>query len=445
MYDLLLRHPFMSDTGREACQATALVRAMCDVEMALAAEQEALGLLPAGSAEAITAQLAAADFDLEALARDTVKGGNAAIPFVKQARAALSDDLKGHFHRGATSQDILDSALMLLLKPRLARCSQLVGKSLADGAALMQRHRDTPMVGRTLMQQALPITFGAKVGQWLWGLHQARQRLDAAIESGLYLQFGGAVGVHSGLGEQGIALMAGMARRLGLSEPWLPWHTDRQPIHALGCALDGVAVAAEKIALDVALMTQTEVGELAEPAEAGVGESSSMPHKRNPVGCARMRAAARQIHGALSVLANAGAQPLERGLGEWHAEWAPLVDGVLLLEGALETLVHLLAGLEVDEQAMARNLAVTGGAIMAQPAARILQTELSSDDAKRVAREASETARRDGIAYADALLAHEQVVGSDIDAAALRDAVRPELYIGSSRQLVERVARRLNF
>ncbi|MEO2005227.1 MAG: lyase family protein, partial [Candidatus Poribacteria bacterium] len=126
---------------------------------------------------------------------------------------------------------------------------------------------------------------------------QARRRLDETIDSGLYLQFGGAVGVHSGHGEHGVALMAGMARRLGLSEPWLPWHTDRQPIHALGCALDGVAVAAEKIALDVALMTQTEVGELAEPAEAGVGESSSMPHKRNPVGCARIRAAARQIHG----------------------------------------------------------------------------------------------------------------------------------------------------
>ncbi|MEA3251776.1 MAG: adenylosuccinate lyase family protein [Pseudomonadota bacterium] len=443
MYDLLLRHPFMSDTGRAACQATALVRAMCDVELALAAEQQALGLLPAGSAEAMAEQLDAADFDIAVLASDTVKGGNAAIPFVKQARAALSDDLKGAFHRGATSQDIVDSALMLLLKPRLERCSQLLGQSLADGAALMQRHRDTPMVGRTLMQQALPITFGAKLAQWLWGLHQARRRLDETIDSGLYLQFGGAVGVHSGHGEHGVALMEGMARRLGLSEPWLPWHTDRQPIHALGCALDGVAVAAEKIALDVALMTQTEVGELAEPAEAGVGESSSMPHKRNPVGCARIRAAARQIHGALSVLANAGAQPLERGLGEWHAEWAPLVDGVLLLEGALETLGHLLAGLEVDERAMARNLAVTGGAIMAEPAARVLQTVMVSDDAKRVAREASETARRDGIAYADALLAHGRVAGSDIDAAALRNAVRPELYIGSSRALVERVGERL--
>ncbi|MBZ9540302.1 adenylosuccinate lyase family protein [Modicisalibacter tunisiensis] len=444
MYEQLLRHPFTSATGRGHCRAEDLVAAMRAVELALAAEQESLGLLPAGTAEALDRHLASDVFDLEALAADTVKGGNPAIPFVKQAKAALPDALKPHFHRGATSQDIVDSALMLVLKPRLTRCRHLLTEATAAGRALMMDHRGTAMVGRTLMQQALPITFGAKVGQWLWGLHQAGERLDAVLAEGLYVQFGGAVGVHSGLDDSGVAIMTGMARRLELAEPWLPWHTDRQPIHALGCALDGVAVAAEKVALDIALMTQTEIGELAEPAEAGVGESSSMPHKRNPVGCARIRAAARQIHGALNVLANAGAPPLERGLGEWHAEWAPLLDATLLLEGALETLRHLLDGLEVHPEAMARNLAVTGGAIMAEPAARVLQGVLASDEARRVAREASEVARRDGVAYAEALLAHERVAGSGIDAEALRQAVRPESYIGSSRQLVDRVLERLD-
>ncbi|WP_129138992.1 class-II fumarase/aspartase family protein [Modicisalibacter coralii] len=443
MYEQLLRHPFTSVSGREHCRARDLVAAMRDVELALAAEQEHLGLLPDGTAEALGRHLPLEAFDTEALALDTAKGGNAAIPFVKQAKAALPDALKPYFHRGATSQDIVDSALMLLIKPRLTRCRHLLGEAIDAGRGLMIAHRETPMVGRTLMQQALPITFGAKVGQWLWGLHQAGERLDAVIDAGLYVQFGGAVGVHSGLDDAGVTIMSGMARRLGLAEPWLPWHTERQPIHALGCALDAVAVAAEKVALDVALLTQTEIGELAEPAEAGVGESSSMPHKRNPVGCARIRAAARQIHAALNVLANAGAQPLERGLGEWHAEWAPLLDAVLLLEGALETLRQLLGGLEVHPEAMARNLAVTGGAIMAEPAARFLQSVLDSDDARRVAREASETARRDGVTYAEALLAHERVAGSGIDAEALRRAVHPESYIGSSRQLVERVLERL--
>ncbi|SOC52122.1 3-carboxy-cis,cis-muconate cycloisomerase [Chromohalobacter canadensis] len=416
---------------------------MRDVELALAAEQESLDMLPKGTAEAFGRHLTLDVFDIEALADDTAKGGNAAIPFVKQAKAALPDALKSHFHRGATSQDVVDSALMLLLKPRLTRCQHLLTESIDGGQSLMMSHRDTAMVGRTLMQQALPITFGAKVGQWLWGLHQAGERLNDVLTGGLYVQFGGAVGVHSGFDDAGVTIMTGMSRRLGLAEPWLPWHTDRQPIHALGSAIDAVAVATEKIALDIALLTQTEIGELAEPTEAGVGESSSMPHKRNPVGCARIRAAARQIHAALSVLSNAGAQPLERGLGEWHAEWAPLLDAVVLLEGALETLRHLLSGLEVHDQAMARNLEITGGAIMAEPAARVLQSVLDSDDARRVAREASENARRDGVTYAEALLNHEKVTGSGIDAEALRQAVRPELYIGSSRCLVERVKERL--
>ena len=443
MYEKLLRHPFTSATGREKCSAQDLVVAMLDVELALAAEQERLDMLPKGTTETLGEYLTTEVFDIEALADDTAKGGNAAIPFVKQAKAALPDTLKPYFHRGATSQDIVDSALMLLLKPRLARCRRLLTASIDDGRSLMVAHRDTTMIGRTLMQQALPITFGAKVGQWAWGLHQAGERLDDVLTGGLYVQFGGAVGVHSGLDDAGVAIMTGMASRLGLAEPWLPWHTDRQPIHALGSAMDAVAMAAEKVALDIALLTQTEVGELSEPAEAGVGESSSMPHKRNPVGCARIRAAARQIHATLNVLSNAGAQPLERGLGEWHTEWAPMLDAVLLLEGALETLHHLLGGLEVHDQVMARNLGMTGGSIMAEPAARVLQSVLSNDEARRVAREASENARRDGVDYAEALLAHEDIAGSAIDADALRQAVRPESYIGSSRCLVERVIERL--
>ncbi|MCG7602228.1 adenylosuccinate lyase family protein [Halomonas sp. McH1-25] len=437
MYDLLLRQPFMSETGMQAIRAQALVAAMREVELALAAEQEARGLLPEGTVKALQTHLDDHAFDMQALAEETAKGGNAAIPFVKQAKAALPDELKRHFHKGATSQDIVDSALMLVLKPRLERCLSLLAQARTSGCTLMQTHRGTAMVGRTLMQQALPITFGAKVANWLWGLHQAERRLDNVVASGLYVQLGGAVGVHSGLDEHGLPLMDGLAARLGLNAPLLPWHTDRQPILALAGALDAVAAGADKIALDVSLLCQTEVGELSEPAEAGVGESSSMPHKRNPVACARIRAAARQVHGNAGIIANAAAQPLERGLGEWHAEWAPLVDSVLLLEGALETLTALLDGLEVHSEAMQRNLAVTGGAIMAEPAARVLVPAVGSDAAKRIARESSETARVQGRPYADVLLEHAEVAGK-VDEATLRDAVRPELYIGSSLAQVER-------
>jgi len=442
MYDLLLRHPFMSGEGLEATQAQALVAAMRDMELALASEQEQLGLLPEGTADALALHLTDDVFDLVLLAADTAKGGNAAIPFVKQAKAALPDALKPHFHRGATSQDILDSALMLLLKPRLARCLSLLERSRASGCTLMSTHRDTAMVGRTLMQQALPITFGAKVANWLWGLSLAERRLRDCAEHGLYVQLGGAVGVHSGLDEPGLALMDGVAARLGLSEPLLPWHTDRQPILALAGALDATAVGAEKIALDIALLCQTEVAELSEPAEPGVGESSSMPHKRNPVGCARIRSSARQIHGLVSTLSNAAAQPLERGLGEWHAEWAPLLDATLLLEGALETLTVLLEGVEVHRDAMQRNLMLTGGAIMAEPAARVLTPSLGSDEAKRIARESAEIARQQQRSYAEVLLAHD-AISDTVDAETLRAAVDPNLYIGSSRAQVERALKAL--
>lgn len=437
MYDTLLRHPFMSDEGRAATQAQDLVAAMCAVEVALATEQEVLGILPAGAAAEIERVLAEHAFDMDAMAHGTVLGGNAAIPFVKQAKAALPDELKAHFHRGATSQDILDTALMLLLKPRLEACLALMKRSRMAGCALMRRHADTPMVGRTLMQQALPITFGVKVAQWAENLAQAERRLRDVTETGLYLQFGGAVGVHSGLDAQGLEVMDRVAERLGLASPLLPWHTNRQPILALSGAVDAVAVGVEKVALDVSLLTQSEVAEVSEPAVPGAGGSSSMPHKRNPVICARLRAAARQIHGQAATLSHAGAQPLERGLGEWHAEWAPMLDAVLLMEGALASLAELWEGLDVHAETMRHNLTLMGGAIMAEPAARLLGDILGADEAQRIAREAAETSRLERREYAEVLLAHPAVAGR-VEAQRLRRCVDPGLYIGSSQGQVQR-------
>jgi len=430
----LLQHPFMSASALAECNAEAMVQAMLAFELGLAEVQEARGAVPEGASHRLRESLEAHAFDSQAIAAGIASGGNAAIPFVKQARAALPDDLKRFFHQGATSQDVVDTGLMLLFKPRLASLDALMVRCRAAALSLMQRHDETVMVGRTLMQQALPITFGVKVAHWAIGLEQARRRL-AGCE--LPVQFGGAVGVHSGWDDQGLDFMDALGERLGLSTPVLPWHTDRQPVHALGTALDAAAGAAEKLALDVALLTQTEVGEVAEPSAPGMGESSSMPHKRNPVRCALIRSAARQVHGHTTVLLNAAAQPLERGLGEWHAEWAPLIDSALLLEGALEQAAVLLEGLEVHPEAMRRNLAATGGGIMAEPVARRLAPLLGQDAAKRVSAEAAETARRQGIAYAAALEAHPEVQGR-LDAGTLAEVTEPSLYIGSSRAQVRR-------
>jgi 3-carboxy-cis,cis-muconate cycloisomerase len=441
MPDTLLRHPFMSQSALTQSNTPALVEAMLAFELALAEAQEERGAMPEGASEAMRRALEVHAFDLEALAAGVASGGNAAIPFVKQARAALPNELRRYFHMGATSQDVIDSALMLLLKPRLAALDALLLRCRTAAITLMQAHEQTVMVGRTLMQQALPITFGVKVAHWAIGLEQARRRL-AQLE--LPVQFGGAVGVHSGLDGpgwdgQGLDFMDAIAQKLGLATPVLPWHTDRLPIHALGTALDATAGAAEKLALDVALLTQTEVGEVNEPGGEGMGESSSMPHKRNPVRCAMIRGAARQVHGYTTVLLNAVAQPLERGLGEWHAEWSPLVDSTLLLEGVLEQAATLLEGLQVNPEAMRRNLAATGGGIMAEPVSRLLAPVLGQDAAKRISVEAAKTARLQGIPYAEALEAHAEV-GGRIEAEALRQATDPALYLGSSQVQVRRAA-----
>ncbi|WP_163558446.1 adenylosuccinate lyase family protein [Halomonas sp. NO4] len=430
----LLQHPFMSPDGLAATQAEALVEAMLAFELALAEVQEARGAVPEGASQRMRELLAPHPFDVGGIAAGIASGGNAAIPFVKQGRAALPDALKRYWHQGATSQDVVDSALMLLLKPRFAAIDALLARCRTAAIPLMQQHAATPMVGRTLMQQALPLAFGVKVAHWALGLEQARRRL-AAVE--LPVQFGGAVGVHSGWADQGLEFMDGLAERLGLAVPVLPWHTERQPIHALATALDAVAGAAEKLALDVALLTQTELGEVAEPAGEGMGESSSMPHKRNPVRCALIRGATRQVHGHATVILNAAAQPLERGLGEWHAEWAPLVDAALLVEGALEQAAILLEGLEVHPEAMVRNLAATGGGIMAEPASKLLTPVLGQEAAKRISAEAAEAARESGRPYAEVLGAHPEVAGR-LEPETLAQATDPALYLGSSQRQVQR-------
>ncbi|KEZ78612.1 adenylosuccinate lyase family protein [Salinisphaera hydrothermalis] len=441
MYDRFLRHPFMSPTGVAACDAAAFIEAMCTFELALAHVEETFGHLPAGTSDELARHIRPTHFDTEALAANAADGGNVAIPFVKQAKALLPESLQASFHKGATSQDVIDSALMLLIKPRLARCLTLVDTAIEGGTALMRQHRETPMIGRTLTQQALPITFGAKVGQWLTGLAAAERRLRDAHDQGLFVQFGGPVGTHHGL-DDGLELMDALAERLGLNRPLLPWHTDRQPILALIDAIGAVAVAAEKIATDIAFMAQTEVGEAREPAATGAGGSSSMPHKANPVGSARIRAAARQIHAAVGTLHGAGAQAHERAFGEWHAEWAPLVDAVLLLEGALETLAPLLGELQIDREAMRANLALAHGANLAAPTIALLQEAMSTDRAKALAAQAAETARRERCSYADALLTLP-VVAEAFDPERVRSTVDPAAYVGTSAAQVDRVANRL--
>jgi 3-carboxy-cis,cis-muconate cycloisomerase len=338
---------FVPEALQDAVSDEAWLRAMVDVEVALARALAAHEIISPAAAEAIAAatrDLPSPD-DLGMAARDS---GNPVVPLVKALRAA---DDSAHF--GATSQDVLDSAAMLVAKRALMPILAELDAVVAACAALAREHRGSVMAGRTLMQQAVPVTFGLKAAGWLAGVSGARARLR---ELRLPAQLGGAAGTLSKLGDRGPEVLAAFARELGLDEPVLPWHGDRRPVAELGAALAIAAGAVEKVALDIILLAQTEVAEVAEASEGGRGGSSAMAHKRNPVGAVRARAAARSVRGAAGVLLEAMAGEHERAAGAWHSEWRALTEALAGTGGAAWSLHEALDGLTVDPERMRANL-----------------------------------------------------------------------------------------
>jgi 3-carboxy-cis,cis-muconate cycloisomerase len=334
-FESLFRAIFVPDDVREAVSGRAWLQAMLDAERALAAASGVEGV-----AEACDASL----YDVEALAREGRAAGNPVEPLVRALRERSGVD---EAHRGATSQDILDTAAMLVARDARALILAELDAAARRCAELADRHRTTVMAARTLMQQAVPTTFGLKAAGWLVGLLDARRAL-ARWEP--VAQLAGAAGTLSLLGERGLDVLAAYARELDLAEPSLPWHASRGPLHELVAALVGTADACDKVALDVVLLAQTEVAEL----RVADGESSTMPHKRNPVPPILVRACARRV----STLATTftGEHEHERAAGAWHAEWEALSDALALTGGAAVHLRRTLARIEVDPERMRANL-----------------------------------------------------------------------------------------
>ncbi|MEV0390616.1 3-carboxy-cis,cis-muconate cycloisomerase [Nonomuraea sp. NPDC050643] len=341
---------------RGAAEATgdaAVLRAMLDAEAALARAQAGLGLIPHEAATVITtaASAGARDglFDLSALVVRARSGGNPVIPLVEDLRVAARP-YGEHVHAGATSQDILDTALMLVVArargPILAELEQVIARLTALAAA----HRDTVMAARTLTQQAVPTTFGLKAAGWRGLARDARDRLAAVM---LPAQLGGPAGTL----EQGAGLPGRYAAELGLAEPVLPWHVLRTPIADLGGALAFTSGALGKLAADVLVLSRTEIGELSEGVGGG---SSSMPHKHNPARATMIAAAARQVPALAAILYGSLAAEDERPAGAWHAEWQPLREAVRLVAGAVHDAAELLADLRVHPDRMRANLRLTG-------------------------------------------------------------------------------------
>ena len=426
---------------REALSDRAWIQAMLETEAALAAAEADAGVIPVAAAEAIAA--ACRTVDVAGLGEASLDAGNPAVPLVERLRAAAGD-AADHVHRGATSQDVLDTAAMLVARRALALVTEELDAVARACAGLAREHAGTLMAGRTLLQQALPVTFGLKAAGWLDATLDARAGLGRAR---LDAQLGGAAGTLAALGDDGPRVAAALAERLGLGAPDLPWHTARGRVAELGAALAVAAGAMGKLGLDLVLLAQTEVGEVV----AGTGGSSTLPHKQNPVGAVRARACAARVPPLAALLLGAMAQEHERAAGAWHAEWEPLTQALALTGGAAAGAREALDGLEVRAGRMRANLDATGGLLLAERIVLALAPPAGRAEAQAAIQTAAAQAAHQGGAalggaapptgFRDALLA-QPVVAAHLDAAAVDALLDPAGYLGATHVLVERALAR---
>ena len=398
------------------------LQGMLDFEAALARAEAKTGVIPAAAVAPITAQCDAALYDLGAIAEGAARSGNTAIPLVKVLTAMVAAQDKaaaGYVHWGATSQDAMDTGLVLQLRSAIALIEANL-KTLSEAlAALAQKHRQTPMVGRTWLQHALPITFGLKAAGWLDAVERHRARIAELKPRLLVLQFGGAAGTLAALGDKGVAVAEALAAELKLDLPAMPWHGARDRVVELGAVLALLTGSLGKMARDIGLLMQTDVAEVFEPAGEGRGGSSTMPHKRNPVGAAAVLAAATRVPHLAGSLLSGMVQEHERGLGGWHAEWQALPELVQLSAGALANMVEVINGLEVQPERMRTNLDATHGLIMAEAVAMALGAKLGKQEAHHLVEAASKRAvaekrhLRDVLAEDQAAMQHLKGEGLD--------------------------------
>ncbi len=418
-----------------------VVKALLDFEVALARAEARVGIIPQSAADAIAAVANASTFDTAALANATLRAGTPGIPLVKalteEVRAA-SPEAAAYVHWGATSQDVADSALVLLLKRAQPILDSDLTKVKRALEPLAVRHQHAVMLGRTLLQAAPPVTFGLKAAGWLAAIRRGHAHLDASFAKALILQFGGAVGTLAALGEQGVAVAEELANELGLLCPEAPWHTHRDRLAVLLCACGVLTGTLGKMARDISLLMQNEAGEAAEPGGQGRGGSSTMPHKRNPIGCSVTLAAANRAPGLVSSFLSGMVQEHERGLGGWQAEWTTVSALVQSTGLAVASMAEVAAGLTVNEDKMRANIEATGGVIFAERAMMLLGKALGRDVAHRILEEATRQCIAQGRRLTG-VLAEMPEVTRHLDVAAISEIDSPEQYLGSADRFRERL------
>ena len=418
---------------------------MLDVEAALAEAEATAGVVPASCVVPIRSAAKVELYDRAAIAAEAADAGNPVIPLVHHLTkrvAAIDADAARYVHWGATSQDILDTGLVLQLRAAVPTILDHIERAKLAAADHARRYAGAIMPGRTWLQQSTPITFGLKAAEWADALDRTRRRLGTALDDTLVLQFGGASGTLAALGSHGLAVTDALAARLRLRAPDTPWHAHRDRFAHLACALGVATGTAGKIARDLALLAQTEVGEAFERPVDGRGASSTMPQKHNPVSASVSLAAAVRAPGLVAAMLGAMVQEHERGLGGWQAEWDTLPDLVLVSAGGARAVADALDSLSVDTDRMRVNVDASGGALLAESIAMALAESLGKSEAHACVEAACRRAASERRPLAD-VLADDPVVVCHLDQAEISRRLSPDHYLGAAQAYIDRVLSRL--
>ncbi|HEY1677512.1 MAG TPA: 3-carboxy-cis,cis-muconate cycloisomerase [Candidatus Sulfotelmatobacter sp.] len=418
-----------------------VLQAMLDFEIALARAEARIGIIPSTAAEAIAKAAKAEEFDLPALSRASLRAGTPTIPFVRALTSlvrAQNEEAGNFVHWGATSQDVSDTAMVLLLKRAQALIEDDLSRAERGLQALSEKHKNTVTLARTLLQPAPPITFGLKAAGWCAAIRRGRHNLNRAFRDALLLQLGGAVGTLAALADQGLAVAQALASDLGLTCPDAPWHTQRDRLANLLCACAVVTGSIGKIARDISLLMQGEIGEAAEPKAPGRGGSSTMPHKRNPIGCAVCLAAANRVPGLLASYVSSMSQEHERGVGGIQSEWATIAAIMQATGVAASSVAEIAEGMTIDPGRMRTNIDATQGTILAEKAVFYLAGKIGRERAHHLLEDATRHAMAEQRPLAEVLAASPEVA-RQVDPTALKRLFDAQEYLGSAEVFRQRL------
>jgi 3-carboxy-cis,cis-muconate cycloisomerase len=432
---------FAAANMRAALADAARVQRMLDTEAALARAEAAVGVIPSRAAAVIGAACRAERYDVTALGEAARAAGNVAIPLVRAltAEVAKTDPVAaGYVHWGATSQDIIDTALVLELRAGLDLLLVDLQAAASGFVALAERNRSTPVAGRTWLQHAVPIPLGLKFAGYAGALARAQARLAALRSHALVLQFGGAAGTLAALGDAGLAVSERLGAELGLTVPEAPWHAHRDRLAEVAGSLAILAGSCGKIARDITLLMQTEIAEAFEPTAPGRGGSSTMPQKRNPVAATMALSAATVVPNLVATLFSTQVGEHERATGAWQAEWSTFPALLLVVSGAVRATMEIAEGLDIDAERMRANLRITHGQIMAEAVMMALASKVGRQNAHHLVEEASRVASAERRPLHDVLASNPKIT-QHVDPSELSRLFDPRGYQGASQTFIDRL------